>query len=204
MKSADKNIPPQTEGRQTDFASSKTYADQPAAHQAFLSAKAKLLDISNWHNYAGPGSAKFGLTDDKGILLHRLAQVNDYFFADLPATPGSDAGDGLEWILIEKIMEAGNADGLEESITVIVRPTAPPNSNDEPVAHFFSKVSTNTFMIVRYQNKISAEAHGRNEQPNNEGVDLFDKIRNTLLGLSARIGLSGMQWQKLVEGFLED
>jgi hypothetical protein len=50
---------------------------------------------------------------------------------------------------------------------------------------------------------VSAGAHGRNETPNNEEVDLHDKIRNTAIALMARVGLSGTQWQKLVNGLLD-
>jgi hypothetical protein len=34
-------------------------------------------------------------------------------------------------------------------------------------------------------------------------VDLHDKVRNTTIALMARIGLSGPQWQKLVNGLID-
>lgn len=203
MKAADKNIPPQTDGRQTDFSDSVSAENIGDAHRIFQSAKAKLLDVSNWHKYCGPGSAIFGLTDNKGILLHRLAQVGDHFYIDLPATPESDAGDGYEWVVIEEIVEAGNEDSLQESITMIVRPVPDPRKDDEEIAHFFSNASTSTFIVARYAEKISAEVHGRNEKPNNSNVNLHDTIRNTAIALSARIGFSGPQWEKLAAGLLE-
>jgi hypothetical protein len=203
MKNADKNIPPQVDGRHTDFTDSVALPNASAAHEKFNSAKAKMLDVSNWHNYSGFGSAGFGLCNDKGILLHRLAQTGDHFYVNLPATPGPDAGDGLEWVVIEQIIEEGNAESLEESITMIVRPTTDPRNDSGEIAHFFSDASTSTFIVARYDTKVSAEVHGRNEKPNNQDVDLHDTVRNTILALSARIGLSGMQWQKLVNGLLE-
>jgi hypothetical protein len=203
MRSADQNIPLQKDGRQTDFAESVSLATNTEAHQTFVSAKAKLMDISNWHEYSGEGSAKFCLADNQGRALYRLAEVRDFISIDLPATPGPSAGDGLEWVKIENIVEAGDSDTPEESITMIVRPVPAPDTDDEEVAHFYSSVSTSTFIVARYGTKVSAEAHGRNETPNNKGVNLHDTIRNTALALSARIGLSGMQWQKLVEGLLK-
>ena len=203
MKTADKYIPLQTEGRQTDFTASVALKDMAEAHQRFISAKMKLLDVSNWHTYCGPGTSKFGLTDDKGILLHRLAQVGDFFYIDLPIAPGPDAGDGQEWVKIENITEHGDADSNEEYIVVTARPAPDPRKDTKEIANFFKEASTNTFMVARYGLKVSAEVHGRNETPNNENVDLFDAVRNTAIALSARIGLSGTQWQKLAKGLLE-
>jgi hypothetical protein len=163
----------------------------------------KLLDVSNWHNYCGPGTSKFGLTDYKGILMHRLAQVGDYFCIDLPIAPGPDAGEGLEWVKIENIAEHGNADSTEEYMVMTARPSPDLWKDDTAKANFFSDVSTNTFMVARNGLKVSAEVHGCNETPNNENVDLFDAVRNTAIALSARVGLSGTQWQKLAKGLLE-
>lgn len=202
MKTADKNIPEQKDGRQTDFADAVSFNTIDEAHQNFIKAKTRLKDVSNWHNYCGPGSATFGLTDDKGKLLYRPARFGDYFFIDLPATPGSAAGDGLEWVFIENILEKGTAESLEEFITMRVRPVPDPRTDKKEVAHFFSDVSTSTFIISRYDKKISAEVHGRNEKPNNQDVNLHDTIRNTAIALSARAGFSGPQWKKLTKGLL--
>jgi hypothetical protein len=57
--------------------------------------------------------------------------------------------------------------------------------------------------VKRTGKTVSAAVHGRNETPNNADVGLHDKIRNTIVALSARIGLAGPQWKKLVNGFLE-
>ncbi|GAB3923472.1 hypothetical protein [Mucilaginibacter myungsuensis] len=204
MKSADKNIPEQKEGKQTDFSNAKGYPDRLSAHKAYLSAKAKMLDVNNWHTYTGPGSSKFGLADVNGIQHYRLAEKGDLIWVDMSGTPGPNAGDGSEWVVVEDILHIGDADALEESVTMTLRPTKAPGNNSESIAHFFSDVSTNTFIVARYDVKVSAEAHGRNEVPNNTDVGLFDAVRNTLVGLTARTGLSGIQWQTLVNGLLED
>lgn len=204
MKTADKNIPQQKDGRQTDFANAVSFNTVDEAHQHFVKAKTRLKDVYNWHNYCGPGSAIFGLTDEQGKLLYRPAQTADYFFIDLPATPGSAAGDGLEWVFVENITESGDAGTLEEYIAINVRPVQDPRTNKKEIAHFYSDVSTSTFIVSRYSFKLSAEVHGRNEKPNNQDVNLHDTIRNTAIALSARIGLSGPQWKKLIKGLLED
>ena len=84
-----------------------------------------------------------------------------------------------------------------------VRPVADPRKPAAEIAHFYKEASTNTFIVRRDGLRLSAGAHGRNETPNNEGVDLHDKIRNTAIALMARVGLSGPQWQKLVDGLLD-
>lgn len=200
---AHEHIPAQTEGRQTDFCEAKTVQNLQEAHQLFLMARAKMLDVTNWYNYCYGASSKFGLIDKEGNLLHRSAQIGDHFFIDLPGTPGSDAGDGLEWVIIENIIEAGNESSEEEYIVMVVRPVPDPRKNEKEIAHFFSDISTSTFIVSRVGLTVHAEVHGRNESPNNQGVDLHDTIRNTAIALSARIGLSGPQWKKLAKGLLE-
>ena len=84
-----------------------------------------------------------------------------------------------------------------------MRPAGDPRKAAAEIAHFYTGESTNTIIVRRDGLLISAGAHGRNESPNNEEVDLHDKIRNTAIALMARVGLSGGQWQKLVNGLIE-
>jgi len=205
MKQAEQLIPDQVAGRQTDFGHSRMFDDALNAHQCFTKAAKRLLDVNNWHHYAGPGSSKFGLTDDNGNKLDRQAKKGDYIFIDLPA-PGSKAGDGLEWVKIEEVSSSGTKTSAEQFLIVSVRPVVNPCHHDthQPIAHFYSEASTSTFIVARYGLKVTAEVHGRNEQANNKNVGLYDQIRNTAIALSASIGLSGPQWQKLANGLLED
>lgn len=123
------------------------------------------------------------------------------FNINLPV-PGSNAGDGLEWVMIERIETASNNRSEEEYISMTVRPIPDPHKTNEEIAHFYKDVSTSTFIVKRNGKVVSASIHGRNETPNNEHVGLHDKIRNTLVALSARIGLAGPQWKKLARGLL--
>jgi hypothetical protein len=84
-----------------------------------------------------------------------------------------------------------------------LRPVADPRKAAAEIAHFYTDESTNTVIVRRDGLVVSAGAHGRNETPNNETVDLHDKIRNTAIALMARVGFSGGQWQKLVNGLIE-
>lgn len=83
----------------------------------------------------------------------------------------------------------------EEYVLMTVRPSADPREVTSEIAHFYTDESTSTFIVRRDGLVVSAGAHGRNKTPNNEDVDLHDKIRNTAIALMARIGLSGGQWK---------
>jgi len=202
MRTALEQLPAQETGRQTDFTHEKKLETLEAAHGAFQAAAARLLSVSNWHDYAGAGSAKFTLCNNQGIELEVMAEEGFFFSIDLPA-PGPDAGDGLEWVMIEKLVSEGGAHTAEEYVLMTVRPVPDPRKAAAEIAHFYKDVSTSTFVVRRDGLLLSAGAHGRNETPNNENVDLHDKVRNTAIALMARVGLSGPQWQKLVNGLID-
>jgi len=202
MRTALEQLPLQKTGRQTDFTHEQKFDDLAGAHRAFQMAAGRLLSVSNWHEYAGAASAKFTLCNNQGEELDVMAEEGFFFSIDLPG-PGPDAGDGLEWVMIEKIVSEGSAHTAEEYILMTVRPVPDPRRADAETAHFYKEISTSTFIIRRDGLMLSAGAHGRNETPNNEKVDLHDKVRNTAIALMARVGLSGMQWQKLVNGIID-
>jgi hypothetical protein len=202
MKTALDHIPAQETGRQTDFTHEHKFDSRAAAHQAFLAAAGRMLSVNNWHEYSGAGSAKFTLCNNQGEEVEVMAEEGFFFSIDLPG-PGPDAGDGLEWVMIEKLVSEGDAHTAEEYVLMTVRPVANPRKPTAGIAHFYKDVSTSTFIVRRDGLMLSAGAHGRNETPNNEDVDLHDKVRNMAIALMARIGLSGTQWQKLVNGVIE-
>jgi hypothetical protein len=202
MKTALEQLPPQETGSQTDFTHEKKFETLKLAHGAFQAAAGRLLSVNNWHAYSGGTSAKFTLCNNQGEELNELAEEGFFIGIDLPG-PGPDAGSGLEWVMIEKLAAEGGADTAEEYVTMTVRPTADPRKTNPEIAHFYKDASTSTFVVRRDGLVLSAGAHGRNETPNNAGVDLHDKLRNTAIALLARVGLSGGQWQKLVNGVVE-
>lgn len=202
MKHAEQFIPEQEMGSKTDFSEERTFEDQAEAHKGFKRATARLLTVSEWHNYAGAGSSRFCLTNNMGDEVTGFAAEGFLFNIDLPA-PGSSAGDGLEWVMVERIEAAEDANATEEFVAMTVRPVPDPRKPETETAHFYKDVSTSTFIVKRVNRTVSAAVHGRNETPNNSGVNLHDKIRNTLIALAARVGMAGPQWKKLVKGLLE-
>lgn len=202
MKTALEQLPPQQTGRQTDFTHEKKYDTLETAHSAFQAAAGRMLSVSNWHTYSGAGSANFVLCNNEGEQVAVMAEEGFFISIDLPG-PGPDAGGGLEWVLVEKLVSEGGAHSAEEYVLMTVRPAADPRKAAAEIAHFYTDESTSTFIVRRDGMVLSAGAHGRNESPNNDDVDLHDKIRNTAIALIARVGLSGGQWQKLVNGLVE-
>lgn len=202
MDNANDSIPAQTEGVQTDvihFVDAKTVAE---AHHLFLLVKSRLKDVWKWHDYAGPMSAKFAISDTQGNQVQKFAEVGDLITIDLPG-PGPTAGDGLEWVRIESIEDKTDEDAESEYITLTIRPVANPKHPDKAIAHFFGHGATGTFIIERYLNHVSAAVHGRNETANNTDTGLFDTIRNTIIALTARKGISAPHWKSFVEGILK-
>lgn len=202
MKTASEQLPPQQTGRQTDFTHEKKYDALQTAHAAFQAATGRMLSVNNWHAYSGAGSSKFTLCDNQGEQVDLMAEEGFFISIDLPG-PGPDAGGGVEWVFIEKLISEGNAQTAEEYLLMTVRPAPNPRKAAAEIAHFYTDVSTSSFIVRRDGLLLSAGAHGRNETPNNDEVDMHDKIRNTAIALMARVGLSGGQWQKLVNGIIE-
>ncbi len=201
MKDVSATIPEQQEGNQSDVIEFVDMDTRQQAHGLFLLAKDRLKDVSNWHNICGHGSTKFTLTDTAGNAIYRMAEKGDHFFIDLPS-PGTLAGDGLDWVRIESLEEVNDPKGETEYIVITARPVANPKHSKEEIAHFFSHNSTNTFIVERYLNHVSAAVHGRNETTNTDNTGIYDTVRNTIVALTARTGLSGPQWKTLVKGLL--
>ena len=201
MENASAAIPEQHEGNQTDVIEFADLDNREQAHNLFLLAKDRLKDVSNWHNVCGHGSTKFSLTDTAGNEIYRMAEKGDHFYIDLPA-PGTIAGDGLDWVRIESIEVLEDAISENEYIAMTVRPVANPRHPNDETAHFYGHDSTSTFIVERYLNHVSAAVHGRNETINTKDTGIYDTVRNTIIALTARNGLSGPQWKTLVKGLL--
>jgi len=195
------NIPQQHEGSQTDVIEFADCENQQKAHELFMLAKTRLKDVSNWHTFAGPGSSKFTLTDTKGEPLYRMVEKEDHFYIDLPA-PSTLAGNGFDWVRVQSVDEVDDANAESEYIAITVRPVTNPRHPTEEIAHFYGENSTSTFIVERYLNHVSAAVHGRNETINTDHTGIYDTIRNTIIALTARAGISGPQWKAFVKGLL--
>ena len=193
-------VPPQEKGGKTDTSHSTTLKTVEDAAELYKVAKNRLLDVSNWDKLCGPLTGTFFLRDDQGNKVNRLAKPGDYLKIDVPG-PGSETGDGYDWVHIETIDEKQLENGKEE-IAVKVRPAQNPLRKKAATAHFFKEDATSTFIISRHGNVVTAEVHGRNEQPNIKLAHAMDNVRNALMALSAILGFSTTQWRQLVKGLV--
>lgn len=194
------HVPEQRTGGKIDSTAQTEFDSLEQAQQFYLVAKQRLLNISDWGSICQVPLSTFMLTDASGHPVNREAREGDYVKIDIPGL-GTEAGDGFDWVRIEKIAEETSSE--YQLISMQARPTANPMHQDEEIAHFFTGQSTSTFQVKQLGTIVSAEEHGRNEVPNTDTSSTIDKIRNTLVGWSARIGLSYPQWKSLVKGIID-
>lgn len=195
-------VPSQEQGSKKDIEHTVRAADDNDAKQLFMIARNRLMDVNHWSEYSRPVTATFRLTDASGNELNRTAEKGDYFKIDLPG-PGSKEGDGFDWVKIETIEEQGHPDESLERIVIQVRPTPAPVNEKENVAHFFDERATSSFMVERNGTEVRAAVFGRNEVPNINTSSVVDKVRNAVVGATAIIGFSNIQWNNLVKGLVD-
>lgn len=195
-------VPPQHEGTKKDIDHTVTAADENDARKLFMIARNRLVNVNNWREFSGPASAGFRLTDPGGNELDRTVEKGDLFKIDLPA-PGPAEGEGHDWVKVEAVEESGDPNGEHESIAIRVRPTPSPLAAGEDTAHFFKDIATSSFVLERHGKEVTAAVYGRNEVPNTETHNVIDKVRNAIVGSTAILGFSNVQWKSLIKGLIE-
>jgi len=192
-------IPEQQQGGSLDTIAKAEFSTRSAAIEFYQTAKHRLINVSSWAEICELPLSTFTLTNDSGEPLKRTASEGDYLKIDIPG-PGTHTGDGFDWVKIEKITEENTSEGM--TTTLQARPAANPTNKDQNIAHFFTSQATSSFQVKQIGNTVFAEEHGRNEVPNTDTSNVGDNIRNTLVGWSAKIGLSYPQWKSLVKGII--
>jgi len=201
MNTTSKIIPSQITGNKSDHKFAVIADSQIEAVKIFKESILRLLDVNEWDKLCGVGSATFTLTDEKGCEINELIQQGRFIKIDIPG-PGPEAGDGFDWVYIEKT-EGRKITDSKECFAVSVRPTANPLTSNITIAHFFNQEATSTFMVCIDGNIITASIHGRNEVPNTETTTTRDNIRNKVVATSAMAILSAVQWNNLVRGIVK-
>lgn len=193
-------IPGNEKGVTIDSASFEDFKDSEEAKAFFKVVKERLLNVNKWHEIAGAASARFQLIDKNGQEVNRKVEKDDYFKIDIPG-PGSQAGDGYDWVQVEDLKEVNQQD--VDSAGLRVRPSTNPFSKDESIAHFYSEDSTSTFIVTRENNKITATIYDRNTTPNTDSETIMDKVRHVAAGIGAMLGGSKLQWKGLAKGLVK-
>lgn len=199
----DSEIPKQLQGESSDIEDHVDTSTQRQAHSTFVDAAGRLLNVNRWGEISGPLSAVFQLTDEHGQEVDRVARPGDYFRINIPG-PGSATGDGYDWVRVESIDDKTDPSGSHESVIMRVRPAPSPINRESDVAHFFDDAATSTFMVERYDRRVIASVHGRNEVPNKDVERAADKLRNTVVANIATSGMSAYQWSLLTQGILKE
>jgi len=204
MKNPEKaSVPEQTEGVSKEFEETIELETLEDAEDMFVVAKDRLLQVSRWHEISKSIKSQFHIVDRHGHELHRPAHTGDYIVINIPA-PGSNAGEGRDWVAVDAITYDDYPDENKEQIAMRLRPVSNPMNNDGSVAHFFTDNSTSTFIIGRDHKKLTASYYGRNEKPNTDTEKLMDTVRNVAVAIGAMLGFSDIQWKGLLKGFLEE
>lgn len=198
----DKIIPPQEEGGEKNIEETVKTVDENDARKLFFVARNRLLDINRWHELAGSATANFMLVGPDGQPAHRTAENGDFFKIDIPG-PGSSEGNGADWVQVEAIEDKSDANGAYECIAMRVRPAHNPENKSKDVAHFFNDHATSSFIVERRGSEVTAAVYGRNEVANTESENVVDKVRNAIIGTTAKAGASDIQWKALVKGLVE-
>ena len=193
-------VPDQQTGKAIDAESSTELKEENEARAFFAEVKSRLQNVNQWHEYAGELLASFQLVDNNGIEVQREARKGDYFKIDIPG-PGSKSGAGFDWVQIEDENYTSTPNG--EQFSFRVRPTDNPQSEEQDVAHFYSKESTSTFVAQRTGNKITVSVHDRNTKPNTDADRTSDKVRDAVVGTAGALSFSKIQWQNLTDGILK-
>ena len=194
-------VPEQVTGDQTDNVHEHTASSSYEADKLYSLAVDRLLNVNQWGDVAGLVSATFRLTDTEGVLAKRNVWENDYIRIDIPG-PGTEAGDGYDWVKVERIDESEDHESDTAYVSLTVRPASNPTNEKDETAHFFDDEATSTFIVRKDRNRVIAEIHGRNERPNNSSASKMDKLRNKVVAGSARTVFSNIQWSNLAKGFV--
>jgi len=194
-------IPTHYRGKQVDLEAEVELTSEPEAKAFFNTVKSNLLNINRWYDIAMLPAATFVLTDSRGREKEKaVAEEGDLVRIDVPG-PGTAAGDGYDWVQVEKIQEE-IGEGVE-LCALTLRPTKSPSAQDEGVAHFFEEAATSTLIVKRESKRVVAFYHGRNEVVNTEMERPLDNLRNRVVGWTAKMGLSYPQWESLIQGLVK-
>lgn len=196
----DSLIPENFKGKSVDLEESIAASTKDEAKDMYRQACERLQQPGTWHELAGEAGAVFTVKDALNHTSKKIVAVNDFIQVDIPA-PGPSAGDGHDWVQVEKMGQDFDKEA-EESFGLTVKVTANPSNPQEGIAHFFGSGASSTFIVKRKGNKVIASYHGRNETPNTESEALGDKLRNTIVAIGAMAGISALQWTALLKGLL--
>lgn len=193
------HIPLQFKGSEMNAVEETVMDSEEKAIQFFELIKSRLLNVNKWGELSELPLSTFRLANKQGQEIEGQAKEGNYLKIDIPG-PGTKTGQGFDWVIVESIQS--EKDEESEYLSMRVRPAANPSGENTEIAHFLENDATSTFQVKRIGTIITAEEHGRNEIPNTHTEKTMDNIRNSMVGWSAKLGMSYPQWKSLVKGLL--
>lgn len=195
-------IPEQFIGKKVNASRSVTLETNQEAADFFNIVRNRLLDIDNWYRTAKLPFSTFELVNSSDQTEVSAVKIGDYIKINIPG-PGPANGEHVDFVRVENIEET--SDKSIYILTMTLRPSVEPTATtNSDVQHFFNAMSTSTLQIVHDGKTITANYFGRNEVPNSDVDSFSDKIRNSIVGWAAKLGLSFSQWDALVSGIVDD
>lgn len=193
-------VPPNQKGKALDVEETATCKSYEDAIVRYLIAYRRLLNPSVWPQVSKIPTLDIQLITASGEKLDRFLQVGDYLRIDIPG-PGPSLGAGYDWMKVAALQENFDLDA-DKSLAFKLEVSADPTGKDNRVAHFFERGASSSFVLKWKDKTLTVSYHGRNEVANNGSLPLTDKVRNSLITLSARARLSNTVWKSLVAGLL--
>ncbi len=195
------NIPSQLQGDFQDIVSMQCADTIEIAIQNFEKVLQRLFAINEWHTLSDQVKTKFSLYDSETNQPTTDLKLENLIRIEVPG-PGNPTGSGYDWTKIINIQnEKENGENPFAAITI--KPCSPPGSSTETIAHFYTKKSSNTFIVRRIGSCIYAEVHGRNEEENTANVPVLDTIRNKAITVGAKLGMGGLNWLLFTKALLK-
>ncbi|RYD97126.1 MAG: hypothetical protein EOP54_11825 [Sphingobacteriales bacterium] len=193
----EEKIPQQFEGKSFDYNKFVALASKEQAALFYERVKDHLLDINRWDKVAELPSATFTIKDAKGHTIDRLVQEGDHVQIDIPG-PGLPSSKGYDWVEVVAIKETQSNEGV--SIILTLRPAPDPTQDLTDTAHFFKQIASSSILLEQKDKNIYLHYAGRNEVINTDNASLLDNLRNFMVGIGAKLGVSFPQWKALIDG----
>ena len=195
------NIPAQLKGGFHNIVNMQCANTVDVAEDYFKALQLRLKSVNEWNSFSAKIKAEFFLIDSKTSQTTSELEVGNFIKIDIPG-PGSPSGSGYDWTEIIDIQNGMDIQNIP-FFTFTIRPCAAPDSDEETVAHFYNKESTNTFIVRRIGTCIYAEVHGRNQIENTTDAPLLDIVRNKAIAIGSKFGVGSLNWMGFVSALLE-
>lgn len=162
----------------------------------------RLYNINEWKGYFTVPAPDFLLADNNGSIIKNLPEVGDYIRIDLHG-PGTSTGNGYDWVRIDFIKET-ITNLYNRNLQMKVKPSQNPVTGTNETAHFYTGNSFSEFCVGQEGQILYGWVRAGGEQLNlKEASGLLNKLRNLAVGITAKAGMSEIQWEQFIRGILQ-